>query len=49
MEGYLTATAHGLSDDCQLVNIVLDTVYMNVAHTGDNQADVLMKLFDERR
>jgi len=39
-EGYLTVTAHGMSDEFQLVNFVLDTVCMHIAHTGDNQADV---------
>ena len=46
-EVYLTVTAHGISDEFQLVNFVLDTVCMHIAHTGDNQADVLMKVFDE--
>ena len=46
-EGYLTVTAHGISDDFKLINIVLDTVCMHVAHTGDNQADVVMKVLDE--
>ena len=46
-EVYLTVTAHGISDEFQLVNFVLDTVCMHIAHNGDNQADVLMKVFDE--
>ena len=46
-EGYITITAHGIGDDFQLVDIVLDTVRMHVSHTGDNQADVVMKVLDE--
>jgi len=32
-EGYLTVTAHGISDEFQLVNFVLDTVCMHIAQS----------------
>lgn len=45
-EGYLAITAHGLTEKFEFVSLLLETVHIPQNHTGDNQADEMMNVFD---
>ena len=44
---YVTVTAHFISDEWQLVSLVLQTRAMYESHTGANVADLLKRVADE--